>query len=207
MNQRSFLIFCFSILISFSVHSQDSLFFTDGQIIIVKILEIESSQIKYKKFSNIDGPTYNIEKNKIKEIKYKNGDVEAYATGTENSSKKQSDLNSTAKGNKAFIKCENTEIKGLEDEFKNELEIWNYWQIVPKIEDADFILELATVKKGGDAWTFGKRIISKAIVRDLSGKIIWESKEYTGRPSAFNGYNSLSSSTTKLVDALKKEYK
>lgn len=43
-----------------------------------KIIEVNIDNIKYKKFSNLDGPVYTISKAEIEKIIYKNGDVENY---------------------------------------------------------------------------------------------------------------------------------
>ena len=44
--------------------------------ILCKVLEIDDNNIKYKKFSNITGPTYVIKKSEVFKIKYSNGTSE-----------------------------------------------------------------------------------------------------------------------------------
>lgn len=56
--------------------SQDSLFLSDGRIVVAKILEINPSEIKYTRFDMLDGPTYIESKQKINKIIYKNGSIE-----------------------------------------------------------------------------------------------------------------------------------
>lgn len=54
----------------------DKIFKKDGTKIESKVLEITPSEIKYKKFSNLDGPTYSILKTEIILIEYASGEVE-----------------------------------------------------------------------------------------------------------------------------------
>lgn len=56
----------------------DSIWFSDGSVVVAKILEISSSQIKYKRCSNIDGPTIVVLTSSVSKIKYENGFVEEY---------------------------------------------------------------------------------------------------------------------------------
>ena len=65
-----FLIFFFVINI---ISAQDYIILKNGDEIKSKVLEISTSEIKYKKFENIDGPTIVILKSTVFMIKYKNG--------------------------------------------------------------------------------------------------------------------------------------
>ena len=47
------------------VCAQDVIVKRDGSTILSKVLEVNTSEIKYKKFSNQDGPTYTINKSEI----------------------------------------------------------------------------------------------------------------------------------------------
>lgn len=60
--------------------------FTDGTEISAKILEVGTSTITYKNATNLDGPSYVIEKNKVFLIKYENGTVEKFPENLENNS-------------------------------------------------------------------------------------------------------------------------
>ena len=66
------------VLAMFSViaHAQDVIVKKDGNTITSKVTEITSSEIKYKKFSNQNGPTYTIGKNEVNYINYENGERE-----------------------------------------------------------------------------------------------------------------------------------
>ena len=61
-----------------SLNAQDVILKRTGEKIEAKVLEIGTNEIKYKKFSNLEGPTYNIEKREVFEITYKNGEVEKF---------------------------------------------------------------------------------------------------------------------------------
>ena len=58
--------------------SQDTIVKKNGDIILAKILEIGTDQIKYKKIGFEDGPTYIENKTEINWIKYKNGQKEEF---------------------------------------------------------------------------------------------------------------------------------
>ena len=57
---------------------QDKIYKTDNTVIEAKVLEINKSEIKYKKFSNQNGPAYIIPKKEVSKIVYENGEKEAY---------------------------------------------------------------------------------------------------------------------------------
>lgn len=65
-------------LCSFSGFSQDTITKRNSEVIIAKILEINPSEIKYKKFNFLDGPTYIEKKSDIKMILYSNGTKETF---------------------------------------------------------------------------------------------------------------------------------
>lgn len=66
-------------LVIYSGYSQDIIYYKSTQdSTFVKILEINVDNIKYKKYSNLGGPIYTINKSKIKKIVYQNGDIEFY---------------------------------------------------------------------------------------------------------------------------------
>jgi len=62
----------------FTLHAQDKILKTDNAIIEAKVVEISASEIKYKKFSNLNGPTYTISKTDIQMIVYENGEKEMF---------------------------------------------------------------------------------------------------------------------------------
>ena len=60
--------------VSFILNAQDVITTKDGSSIEAKVLEITSSSVKYKKYSNPGGPTYTINPADIVDIRYENGD-------------------------------------------------------------------------------------------------------------------------------------
>ena len=61
-----------------NVDAQDVIVKKDGSAILSKVLEVNTSDIKYKKFSNLDGPTYSIIKSEIMSINYENGEKDVF---------------------------------------------------------------------------------------------------------------------------------
>jgi opacity protein-like surface antigen len=60
--------------------AQDIIIKKNTDEIECKVLEIEQEVIKYKKYSNLDGPTYSISKEDIFMVKYENGEKEVFKT-------------------------------------------------------------------------------------------------------------------------------
>lgn len=75
MKNVLFLIITF-IAISNNVFAQDNIVLKSGDEIKSKVLEINQTEIKYKKFDNQNGPTYIIPKANVFLIKYENGSKE-----------------------------------------------------------------------------------------------------------------------------------
>lgn len=56
--------------------SQDKIYLHDGSHIEAKVLEINQLDIKYKKYSNLEGPTYTVDKSTVMMIINENGETE-----------------------------------------------------------------------------------------------------------------------------------
>lgn len=67
-----------SVFVLFSTFSnaQDTIVKSSGEIICAKIIELSTTEVKYKKFAFQEGPTYIEDKSTIQSIKYANGSVE-----------------------------------------------------------------------------------------------------------------------------------
>lgn len=74
-----FLVGC--MLLVGQVHSQDLIVLKDGATVPGRVCEVTSTEIKYKKISNPDGPLYSIDKSRVLAVNYKNGEKESYAEG------------------------------------------------------------------------------------------------------------------------------
>lgn len=72
-------------LLSFSsiAMAQDVIVKSDNSTILSKVIEINSTEIKYKKWNNQDGPTYSILRLEVSSVNYQNGEVEYFSNPTE----------------------------------------------------------------------------------------------------------------------------
>lgn len=71
--------FLFVMLLSATnIFAQDVIVKKDGTTILSKIIEVGTSEVKYKKFSSLDGPMYSISKADIMKVNYENGDSESF---------------------------------------------------------------------------------------------------------------------------------
>lgn len=59
--------------------AQDVIVKQDGSTILSKVMEINNKEIKYKKWSNMEGPIYAISRSEVLSINYQNGEVEFYS--------------------------------------------------------------------------------------------------------------------------------
>lgn len=69
-------------MISSTISAQDVIVRKDGSTILSKVLEINSSDVKYKKHSNLNGPTYTIAKSELLSINYENGEKDVFSDAT-----------------------------------------------------------------------------------------------------------------------------
>jgi len=75
--KKIYFVFLMSIL-SQNVFSQDVIVKRDGSSIISKVLEVNTDNVKYKKYSNLNGPTYTINKSELFSINYENGEKDMF---------------------------------------------------------------------------------------------------------------------------------
>ncbi|MDE5851916.1 MAG: hypothetical protein K2H25_03900, partial [Alistipes sp.] len=61
-----------------TLSAQDRIVKTDATQIEARVLEISPEQIRYKRFSNPDGPTYVLPVGDIDHIRYANGEIESF---------------------------------------------------------------------------------------------------------------------------------
>ncbi len=78
MNNRIYSLLLM-LLFAASGYAQDVIVKKDGSTILSKVVEIGSAEVKYKKFSNQDGPMYTILKTEIQAINYENGEKESFS--------------------------------------------------------------------------------------------------------------------------------
>lgn len=58
--------------------AQDVIVKKDGSTILSKVEEVSDTQVKYKKHSNLDGPTYTVNVSDLQCINYENGEKETF---------------------------------------------------------------------------------------------------------------------------------
>lgn len=68
------LIFCCSVF----TKAQDTIILINGNKVPSKVLEISSKTVKYKDFTNLEGPDYVLEKEEISSIIFQNGKIEKF---------------------------------------------------------------------------------------------------------------------------------
>jgi hypothetical protein len=97
--KNALLIFIAIFTFNFA-HGQDKVFLKSGENIEAKILEINIDVVKYKKFTNLDGPTFTIIKSDIHMVIYENGESEIFKNELINNevSLNKSDENMFTKG-------------------------------------------------------------------------------------------------------------
>ena len=69
--------------------AQDVIVKKDQSTVMSKVLEITSTEIKYKKWNNQDGPTYSIDRSEVLSINYENGEVEKFTGSTNDQQSKK----------------------------------------------------------------------------------------------------------------------
>jgi len=98
--------------------AQDIIIKKDGTKISAKVIEISATNIKYRKFSNSNGPVYNIAKSSVFMIKYENGEKDVFNEKSEKPSysslyienKEESETSNNPKTNKIKNNKENNNI-------------------------------------------------------------------------------------------------
>ena len=61
-----------------TVSAQDVIVKKDGSTILSKVIEIGTTEVKYKKWNNQNGPNYTIAKSDVQAINYENGEKETF---------------------------------------------------------------------------------------------------------------------------------
>ena len=95
---------------SVSVFAQDVIVKKDGSTILSKVLEVNTADIKYKKYSNRNGPTYSISKAEIMAINYENDDKDTFEETGNVDLGKQTNTSSAPSINYATLAEENLPI-------------------------------------------------------------------------------------------------
>jgi len=192
------LILLILIICKSNTYAQDTLFLkSDTAKVIVKIIEVNPSDLRYKKLTNLDGPVYTIEKKDIKRVVYRNGEIEDYALENIKGKQESPDL---IPGSKVFLTYAITEGEGnvngndATGMLRDYIEGKTSCGVVNSVDEADFIIELRVIQK-----FMGDRSAKISIQHIVSNKIIYESKWVRGSATAFYGYSSTRAAVGKLV--------
>ena len=70
---KNILLFILFVCSSNIINAQDTLSMRSGETILVKVIEVGTSEVKYKKLDNLNGPIFSILKSDLFIIKYENG--------------------------------------------------------------------------------------------------------------------------------------
>lgn len=77
---KKLLFFVAALAVSATVQAQDVIVTYDAEEIAAKITEIGETQIKYKKASNPDGPSYTMNIANVVMVRFENGEIETFKT-------------------------------------------------------------------------------------------------------------------------------
>ena len=75
---KRFVLFIVLLTNIIILNAQDIIVFRDDSEIKAKVLEIDYTNVKYKKWENLNGPTYNVPQEKVLYIMYANGTKEKF---------------------------------------------------------------------------------------------------------------------------------
>ena len=76
--KKSLVIFALILGCGISLSAQDLITKKDGTDIQAKILEVTLDEVKYKRFNNLEGPTFTLPKSDILIVRYENGENEVF---------------------------------------------------------------------------------------------------------------------------------
>ena len=84
-----FILLFFLFCVTVTVNAQDVIVKKDGSTILSKVLEVNTDDIKYKKFSNLNGPTYTMSKADILAVNYENGEKDSFDSKSDNTNRNE----------------------------------------------------------------------------------------------------------------------
>ena len=77
---KNILLFILFICSSNIIKAQDTLSMRSGETILVKVIEVGTSEVKYKKLDNLNGPVFSMLKSDLLMIKYENGTKDDFSS-------------------------------------------------------------------------------------------------------------------------------
>lgn len=89
MKMKEYIVLSMLLIVALSVVAQDVVVKKDGSTILVKVLEVNQDNIKYKKHSNPNGPTYIIDLDEVLSVNYENGEKDDFNLGSNEEKQKE----------------------------------------------------------------------------------------------------------------------
>lgn len=183
-----------------SGHAQDTIITNANDRISSKILEVTTSEIKYKKMDNLEGPLFSIFKSDVAKIIYANGTSDVFNQNTvvlddgllKTSREDPSSL--TIRGNKVFVEIPDEASRAGEKYFLDALTEWGYWNIVTDKHQAHFIIVFDIDKKA----MMDKS--ASVTLKTREGRVFKQSRSYTSSTTVFVGYNAFYAVAKKVVE-------
>lgn len=86
--KKPFLLLCIGVF-TLPMHSQDIIIKKNGDEISTKVTKVSDNEIEYKKWTNLDGPVYTMQRNDILLIKYANGEKDIFVSDDKQQQAKQ----------------------------------------------------------------------------------------------------------------------
>ena len=172
------LIFLLALIgFTFGLKAQDSIIKINEEVISAKVLEIGTDYVKYKKFSNLDGPLYTVPKGELKEIIFENGEKETFRESF--NKKENSQINDSKKS--VFIKTtSDSDMRPTQEVWKEEIERCSELRKVNSLEESDLIFEFRIKRAMGEAR------VSVTVYRTSDDKELWKSNKYRGTANIYN---------------------
>lgn len=174
------------IIMPVCVFSQDRIKKVNGDIIQAKVLEVSSDEVRYKRYSNPDGPVYVLGKNEISEITYQNGEREVFSSGKASESSIKNDRHAvdplivemfnamTRRNNRVYIVSNNDNAVVHAAKAINR---WGYWEVTERKYNADFILSFNINFSGAEAYG------TADFINPRNGKIIRSTNQFYVSPT------------------------
>ena len=158
-----------AVMCSLVANAQDVIVKNDGSTITSKVMEITGTEIKYKKYSNLKGPTYSINKTDVNYINYENGERENFGKTSNVTPNREETYNT--QNNFALQQTNNGQMSDAE--------------LLKSIDKVSLNKKAKRYKKIG--WIGGATFVAAGVVLNLLSEYPWSLDEVVG----IIGYTSI----------------
>lgn len=146
------------IMLALVVHAQDVIVKKDGSTILSKVLEVNQDNVKYKKHSNPNGPTYTVSIADIMAINYANGEKDTFDAKISSSESQSANNSSASKLIEKKPDARNAEIinmykencslvKNIPEHGKKATACYSIWEIEPSSVMSNEDIEVKIFRK------------------------------------------------------------